>query len=124
MRWEKEERKKGMPRRDWVRVGMAAGAVGAVLGLGGLSIGQILTPPLKFTGEIRETIQYTKFPPTDPTADLWWNTKAGTAVRVSAMDRDWKAAPGGWRDPYQSDQCVPGTGLPCVTIRRRREYPH
>src|SRR5437879_10892181 len=80
MSWEKEEKERGMTRRDWVRVGMAAGAVGAVLGLGGLSIGQILPPPLKFSGEIRETIQYTKFPPTDPTADLWWNTKAGTAV--------------------------------------------
>src|SRR3989475_8210040 len=83
MSWEKEEREKGITRREWVRLGMAAGAGGAVLGLGGLSIGQILPPPLKFSGEIRETIQYTKFPPTDPTADLWRNSKAGTAVKVS-----------------------------------------
>src|SRR3989442_499541 len=97
MSWEKEEREKGMTRREWVRVGMAAGAVGAVLGLGGLSIGQILPPPLKFSGEIRETIQYTKFPPTDPTADLWWNSKAGTAVKVSDFTQDWKGATGAGR---------------------------
>src|SRR3989454_2143198 len=121
MSWEKEEREKGMTRRDWVRVGMAAGAVGAVLGLGGLSIGQILPPPLKFTGEIRETIQYTKFPPTDPTADLWWNPKAGTAVKVSDFDRDWKGATGVWRGLYQNNQWVPGTGFPCLIIRIKRE---
>src|SRR5438132_835556 len=121
MSWEKEEREKGMTRREWVRVGMAAGAVGAVLGLGGLSIGQILPPPLKFSGEIRETIQYTKFPPTDPTADLWWNTKAGTAVKVSDFDRDWKGATGVWRGLYQNNQWVPGTGFPCLIIRVKRE---
>jgi len=121
MSWEKEEKEKGMTRRDWVRVGMAAGAVGAVLGLGGLSIGQILPPPLKFEGEIRETIQYTKFPPTDPTADLWWNTKAGTAVKVSDFDRDWKGATGVWRGLYQNNQWVPGTGFPCLIIRVKRE---
>src|SRR5437016_10634502 len=121
MSWEKEEREKGMTRRDWVRVGMAAGAVGAVLGLGGLSIGQILPPPLKFSGEIRETIQYTKFPPTDPTADLWWNTKAGTPVKVSDFEKDWKGATGVWRGLYQNNQWVPGTGFPCLIIRIKRE---
>src|SRR5437879_6843932 len=121
MSWEKEEREKGMTRREWVRVGMAAGAVGAVLGLGGLSIGQILPPPLKFSGEIRETIQYTKFPPTDPTADLWWNTKAGTPVKVSDFEKDWKGATGVWRGLYQNNQWVPGTGFPCLIIRIKRE---
>src|SRR5216684_1794198 len=121
MRREKEEKERGMTRRDWVRVGMSAGAVGAVLGLGGLSIGQILPPPLKFTGEIRETIQYTKFPPTDPTADLWWNTKAGTAVKVTDFDREWKGATGVWRGLFQNNSWVPGTGFPCLIIRIKRE---
>src|SRR2546429_7982923 len=121
MSWEKEEREKGMTRREWVRVGMAAGAVAAVPGLGGLSPGQFPPPPLKFSGEIRETIQYTKFPPTDPTADLWWNSKAGTAVKVSDFTQDWKGAPGVWRGLYQNNQWVPGTGFPCLIIRIKRE---
>jgi len=121
MSWEKEEREKGITRREWVRVGMAAGAVGAVLGLGGLSIGQLLPPPLKSPGEIRETIQYTKFPPTDPTADLWWNSRAGTAVRVSDFDADWKGATGVWRGLFSNGQWVPGTGFPVLIIRIKRE---
>src|SRR2546430_4655551 len=121
MSWEKEEREKGMTRRDGARVGMAAGAVGAVLALGGISIGQIPPPPLKFTGEIRETIQYTNSPPPDPTADLGWTPKAGTAVKVSDFDRDWKGATGVWRGLYQNNQWVPGTGFPCLIIRIKRE---
>ena len=62
MSWEKEEQEKGMTRRDWVRFGIAAATVGSVAGLGGLVTGQLLPPPYKFNGEIRETIQYTKFP--------------------------------------------------------------
>src|SRR2546422_8663614 len=117
MSWEKEKREKARPRREWVRVGMAAGAVGAVLGLGGLSIGQILPPPLKFSGEIRETIQYTKFPPTDPTADLWWNSKPGTAIKVTDLTQDCKGATEGWPRPNQNNQCDPRTGCANQTIR-------
>src|SRR5438128_6454722 len=121
MSWEKEEKERGRARRCWVRGGRAAGAVGAVRGLGGLSIGQILPPPLKFSGEIRETIQYTKFPPTDPTADLWWNTKAGTAVKVSDFDRDWKGATDIWRSLYQNNQSGHGTSFQCLIIRDKQE---
>src|SRR5206468_3963581 len=56
MSWENEDKDKGWTRRDWVKVGVTAGAVGAVLGLGGLTMGQILPPPLKFSGEIRATL--------------------------------------------------------------------
>jgi len=92
--------------------------------LGGLSIGQILPPPLKFSGEIRETIQYTKFPPTDPTADLWWNTRAGTAVKVSDFDRDWKGATGVWRgllpeQPVGSRHRLP---MPHHPVKRENQY--
>src|SRR5947199_7596429 len=121
MSWEKEEREKGITRREWVRLGMAAGAVGAVLGLGGLSIGQILPPPLKFSGEIRETIQYTKFPPTDPTADLWWNSKAGSTVKVTDFEQECKGATGVWRGLFQNNAWVPDTGYPCLIIRIKRE---
>ena len=121
MSWEKEDKDKGWTRRDWVKVGVTAGAVGAVLGLGGLTMGQILPPPLKFSGEIRETIQYTKFPPTDPTADLWWNSKAGAAVKVTDFDKEWKGATGVWRGLFQNNAWVPGTGFPCLIIRIKRE---
>src|SRR5207245_11221241 len=94
MSWEDEEKEKGMTRRDWVRFGMAAGALGALGGLGGLVTGQLLPPPLQFRGEIRETIQYTKFPPTDPPADLWWNPRAGTPVKVKEVEGDANGATG------------------------------
>src|SRR2546426_5304711 len=121
MSWKKEEKKRDMPGWDWLGLGGAAAAVAAVLARRAMSAGKPPPPPLKFTGEIRETIQYTKFPPTDPTADLWWNTKAGTAVKVSDFDRDWKGATGVWRGLYQNNQWVPGTGFPCLIIRVKRE---
>ncbi len=121
MTWEDEEKEKGWTRREWVRLSMAAGVVGTIGGLGGLTLGQILPPPLKVSGEIRETIQYTKFPPTDPTADLWWNPKAGSPVLVSDFDRDWRGATGVWRGVFQNNQWIPGTGYPCLIIRIKRE---
>ncbi len=121
MSWEEEEKEKGITRRDWVRFGMAAGALGALGGLGGLVTGQLLPPPLQFTGEIRETIQYTKFPPTDPTADLWWNPRAGSPVKVTDFDQEWKGATGVWRGLFQDNQWVPGTGYPCLIIRVKYE---
>ena len=121
MSWEKEEKEKGWTRREWVKLGMTAGTIGTIGGLGGLVSGQILPPPLKFSGEIRETIQYTKFPRTDPNADLWWNTKAGTPVKVTDFDRDWKGATGVWRGLFANNRWVPGTGYPCLVIRIKRE---
>ncbi len=121
MSWEKEEKEKGMTRREWVRLGMAAGVIGTIGGLGGLVTGQLLPPPLKFEGEIRDTIQYTKFPRTDPTADLWWNPKAGTTVKVTDFNTEWKGATGVWKGLYQNNQWVPGTGYPCLIIRIKRE---
>jgi len=113
--WEKEEQEKGMTRRDWVKIGIAAAAVGSVAGIGGLVTGQILPPPYKFNGEIRETIQYTKFP-----TPQWWNTKAGQSVKVSDF-QEWQGATGVWRGLYQNGTYVPGTGFPCLVIRIKRE---
>ena len=115
MSWEKEEQEKGMTRRDWVKIGIAAAAVGSVAGIGGLVTGQILPPPYKFNGEIRETIQYTKFP-----TPQWWNTKAGQSVKVSDF-QEWQGATGVWRGLYQNGTYVPGTGFPCLIIRIKRE---
>src|SRR2546430_3050627 len=115
MSWEKEEKEKGMTRREWVQVGGGACLGASLAGLGGLVAGQILPPPYKFTGEIRETIQYTKFP-----TPQWWNTKAGTPVRVSDF-QEWQGATGVWRGLFQDDKYVPGTGFPVIIVRIKRE---
>src|SRR5256885_5502982 len=115
MSWEKEEKEKGMTRREWVQIGVGAGLVASLAGLGGLVAGQILPPPYKFTGEIRETISYTKFP-----TPQWWNAKAGTVVRVSVFE-EWEGATGVWRGLLQDGTYVPGTGYPCIIIRIKRE---
>src|SRR6195256_1080985 len=104
-----------MTRREWVQLGVGAGVVASRAGLGGLVAGQILPPPYKFTGEIRETIQYTKFP-----TPQWWNPKAGTTVRVSDF-QVWQGATGVWRGLFQDNAYVPGTGFPCMIIRIKRE---
>jgi len=113
--WEKEETEKGWTRREWVKLGMTAGAIGTIGGLGGLVTGQILPPPYKFTGEIRETIHYTKFP-----TRQWWNARAGTPVRAGDF-QEWQGATGVWKGLFQDGTYVPGTGLPCLIIRVKRE---
>jgi Rieske Fe-S protein len=115
MSWEKEEREKGMTRREWVQLGLGAAAVASVAGLGGLVAGQILPPPYKMVGEVRDTIQYTKFP-----TPQWWNPRAGTPVRASDF-QEWQGATGVWRGLFQDTTYVPGTGYPCMIIRIKRE---
>src|SRR2546421_8331298 len=115
MSWEKEEKEKGMTRREWVQLGVGAATVASLAGLGGLVAGQILPPPYKMTGEVRDTIQYTKFP-----TPQWWNTKAGTPVKVSDFQQ-WQGATGVWRGLFQDTTYVPGTGYPCMIIRIKRE---
>jgi len=115
MSWEKEERERGMTRREWVQIGIGAAAVASIAGLGGLVAGQILPPPFKFNGEVRETIQYTKFP-----TPQWWNAKAGTTVKVSDF-QEWQGATGVWRGLFQDNTYVPGTGFPCIIVRIKRE---
>lgn len=115
MSWEKEEQEKGWTRREWVKLGFTASAVASIAGMGGLVAGQILPPPYKFTGEIRETIQYTKFP-----TPQWWNSKADTTAKVSDF-QEWQGATGVWRGLYQDGRFVPGTGFPVLVIRIKRE---
>src|SRR5436189_2210577 len=104
-----------MTRREWVQLGVGAATVASLAGLGGLVAGQILPPPYKMTGEVRDTIQYTKFP-----TPQWWNTKAGTPVKVSDFQQ-WQGATGVWRGLFQDTTYVPGTGYPCMIIRIKRE---
>jgi Rieske Fe-S protein len=113
--WETEEQERGWTRREWVRLGLTAASIGTVAGLGGLVAGQILPPPYKIEGEIRETIHYTKFP-----TPQWWNGRRGSPVRVSDF-QVWQGATGVWRGLYQNGIYVPGTGLPVLIIRVLRE---
>src|SRR5438034_11418769 len=85
MSWEKEEKEKGMTRREWVQLGVGAATVASRAGLGGLVAGQILPAPYKVTGEVRDTIQYTKLP-----TPQRWDPKAGTPGKVS----DFQQCPG------------------------------
>lgn len=115
MSWEKEEEERGWTRREWVKLGITVSAVASVAGMGGLVAGQILPPPYKFEGEVRDTIQYTKF-----SAPQWWNSKAGTTVKVSDF-QEWQGATGVWKGLYQENRIVPGTGYPVIIIRIKRD---
>jgi Rieske Fe-S protein len=116
MSWDTEEPETGWTRREWVRLGISAASFGAVAGLGGLVAGQILPPPYKIEGEIRETIQYTKFP-----TPQWWNGRAGTPVRVTDMSV-WQGATGVWRGLFNPEgRWLPGTGYPVLIIRVQRD---
>lgn len=115
MSWEKEELEKGWTRREWVRLGITAGTVASIAGMAGLVGGQLLPPPYQFKGEIRETIQYTRFP-----TPQWWNSRAGSPMRVSDF-QEWQGATGVWRGLYQDGRFVPGTGFPVLVIRVKRD---
>jgi len=118
MSWEEEEKERGWTRREWVKLSITAGTLGTIGGLGGLVTGQILPPPVKFNGEIREEIVYTKWPTPDPRA--WWNPRQGQPVRVSHFG-EWQGATGVWRGLFVEGRWVPGTGFPCLIIRIKRE---
>jgi Rieske Fe-S protein len=111
MSWEEGEKERRWTRREWVRLGMLAGTVGALGGLGGLVTGQLLPPPVQFNGEIRETITYTKFD-----TPQWWNSKDGQPVKVTDFQL-WDGATGVWRGLFQDNQWIPGTGFPVIIIR-------
>ena len=111
MSWEEGEKGRGWTRREWVRLGMLAGTLGAVGAMGGLATGQLLPPPVKFNGEIRETISYTKFD-----TPQWWNSKDGQPVQVSDF-KLWDGATGVWQGLFQDNEWVPGTGFPVLIIR-------
>src|SRR5205823_8286898 len=61
--WEGDEpRSTGWTRREWAKLALAAGAASSVLAMGGTVAGQLLPPPAKFQGELRQEIYYTKWP--------------------------------------------------------------
>src|SRR5439155_26363374 len=108
MSWEKEEKEKGMTRREWVQLGVGAATVASLAGLGRLVACQILPPPYKMTGEVRETIQYTKF-----TTPQRRNTNAGMPVKVSYFQQlQWST--GVWRVLFVDTSSDLGTLYTCL----------
>lgn len=118
MPWEGEEPNgRGWTRREWAKLAIATGAVGSVIALGGTVSGQLLPPPAKFDGDLREEIYYTKWP-----TEAWWNGRQGRAVEVSDF-QEWQGATGVWRGLFLHGQWVPGTGFPVLVIRVPYDAP-
>ncbi len=96
-------------------MGMVTGVLGTLGTLGASTWGQLLPPPRKFEGEIRETFSYTKFP-----TPQWWNPLQGRPVRVRDFDV-WQGATAVWRGLFSDGNYVPGTGFPVLVIRIERD---
>ncbi len=84
-----------------------------------LNVAQTLLPalfaPYPFRGTIEDRLMYTRFP-----TDQWWNSRAGTAVRVTDFSL-WQGAGAVWRGLFRDGAYVPGTGFPALVIRVIRD---
>ena len=110
--WEGDEpRSTGWTRREWAKLALAAGAASSVLAMGGTVAGQLLPPPAKFQGELRQEIYYTKWP--RPT---WWDDRQGRPILATDF-QEWQGASGVWRGLFVNERWVPGTGLAVLVIR-------
>src|SRR5439155_835329 len=102
--WEGDEpRSTGWTRREWAKLALAAGAASSVLAMGGTVAGQLLPPPAKFQGELRQEIYYTKWP--RPT---WWDDRQGRPILATDF-QEWQGASGVWRGLFVNERWVPGT---------------
>ncbi len=115
MAWVEDEPEPGMTRRDAVRLGIGAGALAAVGALAASAAGQLLPPPIRLSGTIREEIHYTRFP-----TDQWWNRFAGRRMRIAHFG-EWQGATGTWRGLFQDSEWIPGTGYKVLVIRAKRD---
>src|SRR2546425_3247404 len=116
--WEDEEpTQRGWTRREWTKLAVAAGAASSIAAVGGTVSGQLLPPPLKFPGELREQIYYTKWP-----TDAWWNVLPGRRTRVSDFP-EWQGATAGWRGLFLQTDGEPGTGYPVLVFRLKYDVP-
>lgn len=115
--WDDEATERGWTRREWAKLAMTAGALGSIAALGATVSGQLLPPPMKFPGELREQIYYTKWP-----SAAWWNARQGQPIRVTDFG-EWQGATGVWRGLFFEGRWVPGTGYPALLIRVPHDAP-
>ncbi|MGQ0796534.1 MAG: hypothetical protein ACT4OI_01525 [Methanobacteriota archaeon] len=113
--WEEREEVPVLTRRQWIRAGVATAALAAVSALGTSVAGQLLPPPIRQTGQIREEIHYTRFP-----TSQWWDRLAGQRMRVSEFE-EWRGATGTWRGLFREGRWLPGTGYKVLVIRVKRD---
>src|SRR2546422_4514235 len=91
------------PRRDLVKLGLAAGGAA---GAGGLGVGLAATPlkaPAAPGPPPQSTIRYTRFP-----TDEWWNALESQPVKVTDF-QEWQRAARGWGGEVVDGKLVPGT---------------
>lgn len=103
-----------MTRRDWVKLGLAVGAVGGAAALG-VTIGGSLLSSTQTGSYPPDALIYTAFP-----TDQWWNEKADQPMRVGDFGL-WQGATGVWRGTFSGGHLVRGTGLPILAIRIPRD---
>src|SRR5947199_10549228 len=114
--WEGDEpRSTGWTRREWAKLALAAGAASSVLAMGGTVAGQLLPPPAKFQGELRQEIYYTKWP--RPT---WWDDRQGRPILATDF-QEWQGALAVWNGQFKDGNWESGTGYRALVIRLKRD---
>src|SRR2546430_14572414 len=82
MSWEGEEPNgSGWTRREWAKLAIAAGVTSSIAAMAGTVSGQLLPPPVKFEGEMREQVYYTKWP-----TEAWVESPQGRGMRGTGFE--------------------------------------
>lgn len=105
-----------MSRREWLRLGLVVGGVGAAAATGLTFLAPLFQRPSPPVEEIRFRITYRRF----PSGTAWWNDLDGTSVRVTDFG-EWQGATALWRATYRDGTPVPDTGYPVVVVRVKRD---
>src|SRR5437667_10791662 len=109
--WEGDEpRSTGWTRREWAKLALAAGAASSVLALGGTVAGQLLPPPAKFQGELRQELYYTK-----SLRPTWWDDRHRRPILATDYQA-WQRAAGVRRGLFAKERRAAGTGVPVLVL--------
>jgi len=95
-----------------MKVGLAVGGAGTAAALG-LALRPSLRATLRRVGA--DVLRYTRFP-----TDQWWNGREGQPIFVTDF-AEWQGATGVWRGLMEEGKIVPGTGLPVLVVRVKRD---
>lgn len=112
--WEEREAtsegKRKWTRRDFVKVGVVAGAATAA---GVISADVLLGPRAPPANS--SVVYYTRFP-----QPAWWNPRAGTPMNVTDF-AVWEGASGVVNADFAEGQPIAGTGIPVLVVRIPRD---